>query len=279
MKNSKKLNSPIRAPISVVIPCYQAEKTLTRAINSIFNQTIQVSEIILINDGSFDKTLSIANKLTSTHKNIIRLISFNSNKGVSVARNAGWNAASYEYIAFLDAVDTWHPKKIEIQYNFLLSNPNCWLVGHQHQIQKNKAKNIDDYPLKILKTVRLTKLRMLLFTPFATPTVILKRDIPNRFNPNFKVAEDYLLWLQIVYSGREARKILMPLAKTYKYNYGQAGLSRDLIYNEKSVHQVYKLLFQDKLISKLLLAFLIFYSTLKFLLRALFLFYRKVFNA
>jgi hypothetical protein len=119
---------------------------------------------------------------------------------------------------------------------------------------------------------------MLFFTPFATPTVMIKAGISNRFNPNMRLAEDYLLWLQIIFSGQDVRKILMPLATTYKLNYGQDGLSRDLIRMEKNVQQVYFLLFRDKLISRFSLVCIILVSTLKFFVRCFVFFVRTLFN-
>ena len=279
MKYVQQLKNSARAPVSVIIPCYQAGKFLARAVNSVLKQSLQVSEIIIVNDGSTDNTLNIANKFAFDHKDLILVISFNFNKGVSVARNAGWNAVSQKYIAFLDADDTWHPSKIEIQYNFFLSNPNCALVGHNHYIKLTKSNVLVELFPKKAKAIKLSKIDMLLFTPFATPTAMLKTEISYRFNPNMKFAEDYLLWLQIVFSGQDVRKILMPLTTTYKFDYGQYGLSRDLIKMEKGVHQAYFFLFRDKLITRLALIFIILFSTLKFFIRVFVSFIRNLSNA
>ncbi len=276
MKNNKELKPPLKAPISVIVPFYQAGKTLTRAVKSILEQSLQVSEIILIDDGSTDNSLNIANRLASDHKDLILVISLNSNNGVSEARNAGWEIASYEYIAFLDADDTWHAKKIEIQYNFLLLHPNCLLVGHLHQIESNKtAINL---PFQNFKAIKLTKFNMLLFTPFATPTVMLKRKVSIRFNSKMKFAEDYLLWLQIVSSGGDVQKIYAPLATTYKRNYGESGLSRNMVQMEIGVHKAYQVLFRDKMISRITLILLIIYSSAKFCLRFIVSFFYHLLN-
>ena len=278
MEYIEQLKTSARASVSVVIPCYQAEKYLARAVNSVLKQSLQVSEIIIVNDGSDDNTLNIANQFAFDYKDLFLVISFDSNKGVSAARNAGWNAASFKYIAFLDADDSWHPSKIEIQYNFLLSNPNCVLVGHEHQINIKNLNDLIKLPSKKAKAIKISKTSMLFFTPFATPTVMIKAGISNRFNPNMRLAEDYLLWLQIIFSGQDVRKILMPLATTYKLNYGQDGLSRDLIRMEKNVQQVYFLLFRDKLISRFSLVCIILVSTLKFFVRCFVFFVRTLFN-
>ena len=163
MTNIKQEGNRSRAPISVIIPCYQAEKTLIRAVKSILEQILQVSEIIIIDDGCTDNTLRIARQLKLRYLNLILIISFDLNKGVSEARNAGWNRASYSYIAFLDADDVWHPRKIEIQYNFIISNPNYDLVGHDHQIKMNTSQAFDSLPLNF-KSISISKLKILFFT-------------------------------------------------------------------------------------------------------------------
>ena len=268
MTNIKQARQHSRAPISVIIPCYQAEKTLLRAVKSIFEQSCQVSEIIIIDDGCTDNTLHIAKQLALNYKDHISIIHFNLNKGVSEARNAGWNKASYPYIAFLDADDVWHPRKIEIQYNFVISNPNYDLVGHEHQIKIPTSEAFDALPLNF-KSISIGRLKMLFFTPFAVPTVMIKKNIAYRFNAKMRYAEDYLLWLQIVFSGKEACKILLPLAATFKPNYGASGLSANMFEMEKGVQQAYKNLYQEHFISKITLIFFIIFSSFKFLRRLL----------
>ena len=268
MTNIKQARNRSRAPISVIIPCYQAEKTLIRAVKSILEQSLQVSEIIIIDDGCTDNTLRIARQLALNYKGLISIVHFDLNKGVSEARNAGWNRASYPYIAFLDADDVWHPRKIEIQYNFFISNPNYDLVGHDHQIKVNTSQAFDTLPLNF-KSTSIGRLKMLFFTPFAVPTVMVKKKIPYRFNATMRYAEDYLLWLQIVFSGKEACKISLPLAATFKPNYGASGLSANMFEMEKGVHQAYKNLYREHLISKITLVFFILFSSFKFLRRLL----------
>ncbi len=268
MTNIKQARHRPRAPISAIIPCYQAEKTLIRAVNSILEQSLQVSEIIIIDDGSTDDTLSIAKQLALNYKDLISIIHFDLNKGVSEARNAGWNRASYAYIAFLDADDVWHPRKIEIQYNFFMFNPGYELVGHEHQIKITSSEAFDILPLNF-NSISIGKFKMLFFTPFAVPTVMIKKNISYRFNAKMRYAEDYLLWLQIVFSGKDASKILLPLAATFKSNFGESGLSANMFEMEKGVHQAYKNLYQEHLISKITLIFFIIFSSFKFLRRFL----------
>lgn len=89
--------------ISVIIPCYNAAKTLARTMNSVLEQDYKNIEIIIINDGSKDNTIEVANKFANLDKRV-RVID-KVNEGVSVARNTGLKQAKGDYIMFLDADD------------------------------------------------------------------------------------------------------------------------------------------------------------------------------
>lgn len=99
------------ADISVVIPAYNAEETIARAVRSALDQTLRPREVIVVDDGSLDATV----RAVPTGHPRVRLIEHESNKGGSAARNTGWRAASGGWIAFLDADDVWRPEKLEMQ--------------------------------------------------------------------------------------------------------------------------------------------------------------------
>lgn len=96
--------------ISVIIPLYNKEYSIRRAINSVLSQTIQDFEIIVVNDGSIDNSVEIVKSIDDSR---IVLIS-QPNKGVSTARNLGLTVAKGKYIVFLDADDVFSPKAFEI---------------------------------------------------------------------------------------------------------------------------------------------------------------------
>lgn len=111
--------------VSVVIPCFNAEKFLERSVSSVLNQTFKPKEIICVNDGSTDNTLSLL-KSIQKRENIIVIDQIN--KGASNARNNGLKAASGEYIQFLDADDEILEKKLASQVNNLDSEMS-FIVG------------------------------------------------------------------------------------------------------------------------------------------------------
>jgi glycosyltransferase involved in cell wall biosynthesis len=110
------------APVSVVIPAYNSEEFIGEACASVRGQTLPVSEIIVVDDGSSDRTAELAEQSGAS---VIR----QAHGGISVARNAGIRAAKHEWIAFLDADDTWEPQKIEYQWAALLRYPDVGLVS------------------------------------------------------------------------------------------------------------------------------------------------------
>ena len=111
--------------VSIIIPVYNREKTIKRCIDSIVNQTLLPNEIIVVDDGSTDKTLEILNGFGSD----IKIIKQN-HKGAQAARNAGIRAAQGEYIAFLDSDDEWMPEKLEVQMKELKKKPNAVICGN-----------------------------------------------------------------------------------------------------------------------------------------------------
>lgn len=100
--------------ISIIVPIYNAEKSLSKTINSVQEQTLLDIEIILVNDGSTDNSLSLC-KAHAKDDNRIKVIN-KENEGVSSARNAGMKAATGEYIGFVDAGDWIEPEMYEKMY-------------------------------------------------------------------------------------------------------------------------------------------------------------------
>src|SRR5215472_561278 len=100
------------APISVIIPAYNHARFLTPAIESVLSQTMEPSEIVVVDDGSTDETSSVL----GTFGRQIRVVR-QKNQGVAAARNRGAELATGEYLAFLDADDLWLPRKLEMQLN------------------------------------------------------------------------------------------------------------------------------------------------------------------
>ncbi|HEY9901908.1 MAG TPA: glycosyltransferase [Candidatus Sericytochromatia bacterium] len=104
--------------ISVIIPSYNAEKTIKETIQSVLNQTWQDFELLIINDGSQDATLEVIESIQDPR---IKIFSY-PNAGSSASRNRGIAIAKGEYISFIDADDLWTADKLEAQYKALQEN-------------------------------------------------------------------------------------------------------------------------------------------------------------
>lgn len=125
-----------RKTVSAVIPSYNREKTIRRCLDSVLRQTYKVSEIIVVDDGSTDKTLKI---LANEYKENVKVVK-QSHRGAQAARNAGIRAAKGEYIAFLDSDDEWTEKKIELQMHVLENKPDAVVCGNGYVVQNGRKK-------------------------------------------------------------------------------------------------------------------------------------------
>lgn len=115
-------------PISVVIPAFNREDFIEQALQSVYDQSKLPAEVIVVDDGSSDRTAAVAQLLGAT---VIR----QTNGGVSSARNAGIRAATRPWVAFLDSDDVWMPSKLELQWAGLEACPGAgWSFGDREAI-------------------------------------------------------------------------------------------------------------------------------------------------
>jgi len=179
--------------ISVVIPTYNRRQTIGRSIDSILNQTLFPSEIIVVDDGSTDGT---SDYIQSNFPSI-RLLQ-QSNKGVSSARNMGIRSSNSDWVALLDSDDEWFPKKLEKQVMTLSQNldikfchtEEIWI---RNGVRVNQMKKHQKYGGHIFNKC----LDMCRISP---SSVLFHRSILDDvgyFDKDQKVCEDYDLWLRI----------------------------------------------------------------------------------
>lgn len=130
--------------ISIIIPLYNKENSIANTIQSILDQTFQDFEIVVVDDGSTDDSVTIVERYAD---NRIRIIQ-KENGGVSSARNRGIEEANYEYIAFLDADDYWEPTYLKELVKLIHDFPNAGLygLGFGYMWQENKESINHDLP-------------------------------------------------------------------------------------------------------------------------------------
>ena len=122
--------------ISVVIPLYNKEKQIACTLQSVFEQTFQNFEIVIVDDGSTDNSVEEVEKFDDSR---IRLI-HQTNAGVSAARNRGIEEASGELIAFLDADDVWMPEYLATQYGLYQKYPECSVYACNYEFRDSEGK-------------------------------------------------------------------------------------------------------------------------------------------
>ena len=123
--------------VSVVIPTFNREGFIKQCVVSALQQSKKPDEVIVVDDGSSDKTWDVLRTLgfsdSKEEKNSLRYI-FQRNKGVSAARNLGIKASKFRYIAFLDSDDLWLEKKLEKQISSLESQSTRYRLSHTNEI-------------------------------------------------------------------------------------------------------------------------------------------------
>lgn len=180
---------------SVIIPCFNSEKTITQCVNSVLSQTYLPNEIIFIDDNSQDDTIKIIKELKEHFKKkiLFKIIENNENKGPGYSRNVGWNCANSKYVAFLDSDDIWTENKLEIQKEQLINLNFPDLIGAKCFSNKNNSA----------KTSKITLSQLFWKNPFCTSTILIKKTVNDRFENKY-YSEDFLLWSKIISDGKKA---------------------------------------------------------------------------
>lgn len=132
-------------------------------------QTCQPVEVILVDDASGDDTLSVLRAQQAKFEpGWINLLALEQNQGAASARNAAWAVASQPFVAFLDADDAWHFRKLEIQFAYMAANPDVVLCGHGHRLLKQGV--LPYWAVQKSAGIVLRKWRLILSNRFVTPS-------------------------------------------------------------------------------------------------------------
>ena len=190
----------MNARVSVIIATYNFGKYLPEAMESVFRQTFQDWELIVVDDGSTDKTSEIVRPYLSNNR--VRYI-FQRNKGLPAARNTGIKAASGEYIQFLDADDLIHNEKLEMQSRYLDHKKDVDVIFSDHYLFKDEEPEvlIKPPPWKSNKDIKAEMLRgnfIVVNSPLTRRKAI---DGVGGFDETLTSTEDWDLWLRMLLSG------------------------------------------------------------------------------
>ncbi|MEH6955598.1 glycosyltransferase family 2 protein [Neobacillus drentensis] len=189
---------------SIIIPTYNAEKFITRGVKSVLKQTFDDFELIVVDDGSKDRTLE---RLKSINDERLVVIS-QANKGVSIARNTGISNAHGEFVCFLDADDEYLPNHLEHLAGLITENPSKEFFATRFCVSLRTDSNniimpattgdVKYYEDAVQEMLRNTEM-------IWTGCVCIKREMFEKygmFEPGVKLGEDTDMWKRVyVHSG------------------------------------------------------------------------------
>ena len=218
---------------SVVIPLYNKERFIANTLKSLLLQTFSDFEVLIINDGSTDRSESIA---LSFDDGRIRYFS-QENQGVSAARNFGISNASADHIAFLDADDYWHPTFLESMHNRMLQLPEFLVFAAAIEIETSKTVFKPQYSIaktgefEIVDYFEASQKESAIWTSSAAfhKSVFEKTG---GFDSNIRSGEDIDLWIRI--------GLLYPIVFSWKiiakYIFDAESLSKNKVYTGNTIN-------------------------------------------
>lgn len=219
--------------ISIIMPAYNAEKTINTAIQSVIEQTFLNWELLIVDDCSTDKTKEIILEWIRRDQRIY-LIENPRNMGVAQSRNQGVAHARGKWIAFLDSDDLWEANKLEMQIKWV-KKFHARLVFTGSAFIDEDGRKID-YSLKVPQKVSFREL--LKQNVISCSSVLVKKELLLRYPMTERnMHEDYAVWLSILKNERiVAYGINQPLliyrvsAKSKSGNKGKAALMHWRVY-------------------------------------------------
>ena len=188
--------------ICVVIPAFNSEKTIRRALASVASQTLRPQQVIVVDDASTDNTATLAEGFAGTNVEVVRLPY---RIGASGARNVGIRHATADLVAFLDSDDEWLPAKLERQVEVLLAKPQYSFVSCRTDLISPGGDNLGDTFGEHTVTVGEHAWKALLENNYVTtPSFMVWRRYLEElggFNSALKIAEDQDMWIRLAERG------------------------------------------------------------------------------
>lgn len=241
--NSSRIDSPL---ISIVIPAYNVESYIDKCLNSVLNQSYKNLDVIVVNDGSSDKTGLIADSYARNNK-IIRIINQN-NKGLSAARNVGLAASIGEYFCFLDGDDWLSYGAIERLINVALAT-NAEVIRSSFYSVPNKKRPIKNnllYELglsnKVLNALDDEKILVDMYISSCIGLFKKTDDIYRiKFPEGLKYEDNYYYWMVTTL----AKKIAFVDIPTYFYRKREGSITSIVGKNDIDIVRIYEEIYED----------------------------------
>lgn len=195
--------------VSVIVPAYRCERTVEQSIRSALLQSVSEIEVIVVDDGSDDGTLSILDRLQKEDARV-RIIALSENGGVANARNRGVAAARADWIAFLDSDDVWYTDKLARQLKTAEETGATFVYTAAACMDENDQPTGKIFPVP--ETVAAN--RLLFGNDVVTSTVLVRREAYERHPMECShLHEDLICWYRILKDGAKAIGINEPLVR------------------------------------------------------------------
>jgi glycosyltransferase involved in cell wall biosynthesis len=190
--------------VSVLIPAFNAGRTIDRALASVFAQDYQPIEIIVVDDGSTDDT---AARVASYRHKRVCLVRLEQNRGEAAAMNEGLELTRGEFVAFLDADDEWLPGKLRVQVPLLTADPEMSFVCSRWR-QIDESGLVTEQPALFGPSISVSLWRELLARAFVLKSTVVARtsrlDAAGGFDTRLSVADDQDMWIRLALLGAVA---------------------------------------------------------------------------
>jgi len=249
--------------VSIVIPCYNSQNTIVRALNSVIDQTYTNYEIIIVDDFSQDDTIKLIEQFIIENRTIeIRILKQSINKGASFARNRGIENAKGNLIALLDSDDFFHPQKLEIINNIFNKYKYIDMLGHSFTINRIEENIVFNKKIKKVKCYKL------LLKNFAvTPSIVFKNKIQMKFNENMRYTEDHDFFIRACYKNYKIYYIDLPLVALNRELLSKGGQSSNNIKMRIGEIKMYLNLYKINLKFIFIIPLLVSFSILKHIIK------------
>ncbi len=232
--------------VSVVIPAYNAEEYIEAAISCVLQQSFQDFEILVVNDGSTDRTRSIVERFRDPRVRLIK----QANRGLAGARNSGIREAVGEYVALLDADDLWHRDKLVSHVTHLDENPSIGVSYSASQFMDDDGRLMSLYQSPKLTNISAGDvicrnpigngsapvIRRAVFSDIETQDDRYGDPEPIFFDPDFRQSEDIECWTRIITTTNWQFEGLAQALTLYRLNSG--GLSAS-VYKQLASWEMY----------------------------------------
>lgn len=199
--------------VSVIMPVYNREKLVGRAISSILKQSYTDFEFIIIDDGSTDGTVDVLKKYAEQDRRIKLFINVK-NKGIAFSRNRGLSIAKGKYIAIMDSDDFSEPKRLERSVKFMEKHPEIDILsGGLADINSREEKDLYDEQdgKERIRIPGEIEINLMFYNVVPNITTFIRKSfiVDNRitYNPAFLSAEDYDFWKSCVFAGAKFARI------------------------------------------------------------------------